>query len=256
MPKELSRLALGTVALLLALHSAQGQERQTLTGVPPRVALQAPPEAVPADFLTPSSELEEAAIAPLDATSQADVRSVVAYLVAGETNLAMDRWADLTKRLVARDAASDSTALIQWVLRSAYIDADEGLKALAEKLQHMNGQKKQLRQELARLNRYQAALETSKKAGTRAPDAISVRIPTLDGTSSNGPRVRTLTAAGDTEKAILMATQAMQEMNMSFNLQYLQLQQSVQQENRQFTLLSNIMKAKHDTARAAINNIR
>ncbi len=48
----------------------------------------------------------------------------------------------------------------------------------------------------------------------------------------------------------------MQEMNKSFNLQYLGLQQKMQSDNRQFTSMSNIMKTKHDTAKAAINNVR
>jgi hypothetical protein len=48
----------------------------------------------------------------------------------------------------------------------------------------------------------------------------------------------------------------MQEMSQNFNLQYLDLQQDMQNENRQFTLVSNIMKTKHDTAKSAINNIR
>jgi len=47
-----------------------------------------------------------------------------------------------------------------------------------------------------------------------------------------------------------------QEMQQSFNLQYLQLQQNMQQQNRQFTMVSNIMKSKHDTAQNSINNIR
>jgi hypothetical protein len=55
---------------------------------------------------------------------------------------------------------------------------------------------------------------------------------------------------------MMIATREMQEMNQSFNLQYLQLQQKMQQENRQFTMMSNIMKTKHDTAKNAINNIR
>ena len=55
---------------------------------------------------------------------------------------------------------------------------------------------------------------------------------------------------------MLLATREMQEMNQSFNLQYLQLQQNMQQENRKFTTLSNVMKAKHDTAKNAINNVR
>jgi hypothetical protein len=45
-------------------------------------------------------------------------------------------------------------------------------------------------------------------------------------------------------------------MQQSFNLQYLQLQRMMQGQNRQFTMISNIMKVKHDTAKAAINNIR
>ena len=48
----------------------------------------------------------------------------------------------------------------------------------------------------------------------------------------------------------------MQELNMSFNMQYLGLQQKMQADNRQFTTLSNIMKTKHDTAKNAINNVR
>lgn len=46
------------------------------------------------------------------------------------------------------------------------------------------------------------------------------------------------------------------ELNRNFGLQYLALQESMQQENRQYTALTNIMKTKHDTAKAAINNVR
>lgn len=48
----------------------------------------------------------------------------------------------------------------------------------------------------------------------------------------------------------------MQEMQKSFNLQYLMLQNKISHENRQFTMISNIMKNKHDTAKNAINNLR
>ena len=50
--------------------------------------------------------------------------------------------------------------------------------------------------------------------------------------------------------------EALGEMNQSFSLQYLQLQQNMQAQNREFNLLSNIMKTKHDTAKNAINNVR
>ncbi len=47
-----------------------------------------------------------------------------------------------------------------------------------------------------------------------------------------------------------------QEMGAAFNLQYLELQQTMQDENRRFTTLSNVMKTKHDTAKSSIQNVR
>jgi hypothetical protein len=54
----------------------------------------------------------------------------------------------------------------------------------------------------------------------------------------------------------LAAVQAMQRESQSFNLQLLELQEDVQQENRRFTTISNVLRAKHDTAKAAVSNIR
>jgi len=47
-----------------------------------------------------------------------------------------------------------------------------------------------------------------------------------------------------------------QEMNTSFNLQLMQLQNRLQRENHDFTITSNVLKAKRDTAKAAIENVR
>lgn len=55
---------------------------------------------------------------------------------------------------------------------------------------------------------------------------------------------------------LLNATRQMQETQMSFNLQYLELQNQIQNENRQYTAVSNIMKTKHDTVKNSISNIR
>ena len=48
----------------------------------------------------------------------------------------------------------------------------------------------------------------------------------------------------------------MQRENQAFNLEYLEMQTSIQAENRRFTTVSNLMKAHHDTAKAAINNMK
>jgi hypothetical protein len=58
------------------------------------------------------------------------------------------------------------------------------------------------------------------------------------------------------EQSTIDQMRALQEQSQSFNLQYLALQEEVQQENRRFTTLSNVLKAKHETAKAAIGNVR
>src|SRR6516162_5987855 len=55
---------------------------------------------------------------------------------------------------------------------------------------------------------------------------------------------------------LLEAIRQMQETQMSFNLQYLQLQSQMQNENRQYTAVSNILKTKHETVKNSISNIR
>lgn len=48
----------------------------------------------------------------------------------------------------------------------------------------------------------------------------------------------------------------MQRQNQIYNMQYMQLQQEAQAQNRRFKTLSNLMKVRHDTAKSAINNMR
>jgi Ulp1 family protease len=69
-------------------------------------------------------------------------------------------------------------------------------------------------------------------------------------------KIETLANSPDGSADLLAATQEMQETQMSFNLQYLQLQSQMQHENRSYTAVSNIMKTKHDTVKNSINNIR
>jgi|GEM_PF-400857 len=62
--------------------------------------------------------------------------------------------------------------------------------------------------------------------------------------------------ASDSFNTMMSATRQMSEFQASFNLQYLQLQEKIQTDTRQFNLISNIMKTKHDAAKNALNNVR
>lgn len=44
--------------------------------------------------------------------------------------------------------------------------------------------------------------------------------------------------------------------SQAFNLYYLEIQEEMSRENRRFSALSNVMKARHETAKSAIGNIR
>jgi hypothetical protein len=94
--------------------------------------------------------------------------------------------------------------------------------------------------------------------GTVLSGALRSAATSVRGRGAFGPDPGTAAGAagraggeGDT----LEATRALQQEAQSFNLQYLQLQEAMQRESREFQALSNVMKVKHDSAKAAINNI-
>jgi hypothetical protein len=62
--------------------------------------------------------------------------------------------------------------------------------------------------------------------------------------------------AGGLNYPLMEASGSVGEMQPPLNLQYLTLQNKISQENRQYSMVSNVMKVKHDTAKSAINNIR
>jgi hypothetical protein len=88
----------------------------------------------------------------------------------------------------------------------------------------------------------------SKKAAEVGKLAEAVRA------SKGTPRAAAGSSAAQDQ--LLNAAKQMQETQMSFNLQYLQLQSQMQNENRAYTTVSNVLKTKHDTVKNSINNMR
>jgi hypothetical protein len=74
--------------------------------------------------------------------------------------------------------------------------------------------------------------------------------------NSSGGATGSAASGGSSQQDLLNQTKGMQEMAQSFNLQYLQLQEKMQAENRSFSTVSNVMKTKHDTAKNAVSNVR
>ena len=95
-------------------------------------------------------------------------------------------------------------------------------------------------------------LSAAVRSAVRAPaSAVGVSAASAEGGGAAA------TGAGGTpsEGDILEATRALQAEGRTANLQYLQLQENMQRESREFTALSNVMRVKHDSAKSAIGNI-
>ena len=77
------------------------------------------------------------------------------------------------------------------------------------------------------------------------------------GASSSGGRGFATAQTGATtgEGDIVEATRTIQQEAQASNLRFLQHQETMQRESREYTALSNVMKVKHDSAKAAIHNI-
>jgi len=73
------------------------------------------------------------------------------------------------------------------------------------------------------------------------------------GTGAAGlPSVGGGTGASGTPTSV----QSLMQDGQSSNMQMLALQQQIQDESQRFTTVSNVMRAKYDTAKAAVSNIR
>ena len=62
--------------------------------------------------------------------------------------------------------------------------------------------------------------------------------------------------AGGGKWELLRAQERLQEEGLSNSLRLLELQRKMNKETQNYTAISNVMKARHEMAKAAINNIR
>jgi hypothetical protein len=100
-----------------------------------------------------------------------------------------------------------------------------------------------------RIVRTLASLTSAQAQAKRTGRPVVVK---LGDTASEG---ETMTAE-QIRRQIVAFNDELEQVNHSFNIQYVGLQQEMQAENRRYTVLSNIMKTRHDTAKNAISNVR
>ena len=108
----------------------------------------------------------------------------------------------------------------------------------------------QLQTDMQKLEQQKASLLLLMKQYDEKQKEVVIKIKKLEGVYDS------INVQSTSQAQLLNATKQMQETQMSFNLQYLQLQSQMQHENRSYTAISNIMKTKHDTVKNSISNVR
>ena len=86
-------------------------------------------------------------------------------------------------------------------------------------------------------------------SGPSQPGGGSGPAQTTGGTAAEGPGAPPVEGSGPGLEGTLQSSQDM-------NLYYLQLQEAMAAENRAYSASSNVLKARHDTVKNAIGNIR
>jgi hypothetical protein len=104
-----------------------------------------------------------------------------------------------------------------------------------------------------------AAVSSARSTVSSVASGATSTVPS-GGVSGVGGAAGSAGSAGALGKGeqwdLLEAQKMMQAEGQAFNAAYLQLQNEMQRESREHNAVSNIMKVRHDSAKAAINNIR
>jgi len=181
------------------------------------------------------------------------------------------RWADFITDMVTGGVPMDLNALVQAVLREAYMEQNKALQFYAEKVKYFNEQKKQVRDELARMREYRRGFTEQLDAHT---DSMEKRLPTLgddaqlahvDPQNVLQKQVRDELArirkyrrgfTAQLDEHIDSMEKRLATLEDAAQLDTLDLQDALNKQQQAMQMMSNIMKMMHDTAKAIIRNLK
>ncbi|HXJ19114.1 MAG TPA: hypothetical protein VMT03_02695 [Polyangia bacterium] len=86
--------------------------------------------------------------------------------------------------------------------------------------------------------------------------AAAVHGARVEATSALAGTSNASSTGGSTGSTDLSSVQSIMQDGQASNMQLLALQEQIQNESQQFSTLSNVMRARYDTAKAAVSNIR
>jgi chromosome segregation ATPase len=140
---------------------------------------------------------------------------------------------------------------------------EDQINNLQQQLNILNNQRASLTELLTNFNNKITTVTTQVQQLESQLDAINNASKTSSNSKDNSKNkvnpkqdnnVIGKAANSNSQPQLMEATKQMKETQMSFNLQYMQLQNMLQNLNQQFALISNIIKTKRDAARNALGS--
>ena len=186
-----------------------------------------------------------------------NIRAIVDLLTKGEHDDALAKWKEVAATYTKRTRQRDINALVQHVMREAYLEPNKELKMRADKVRYFNEKKKiafAYRDELRKIEKELKQSET---------DAQTVRVMTPQFSTDGNPDRPVITgrvyntvdvdSVVDDLTSIVVLCNRVEEESKSAGLD---LQNALKKQSQTYQTLSNVMKSMHDTAKASIQNVR
>lgn len=174
-------------------------------------------------------------------TARPGLAEVVRLLQANQMAEARVQWSRLVSAAGLRSEA-DVSALVQWVLRQAYLETNKDLKFYADKVRYYNEMKQEIRDDLghARSGRPVKGIALVPYR----PDGAAVK--------TEPPRVLSKT---ERDQYIKSLEDKLNGIGDDAQLANVDLQNVLQKQQQTLQMMSNVSKMLHDTAMAVIRKI-
>jgi hypothetical protein len=156
------------------------------------------------------------------------------------------RWNSFVQQMAQTGGAVDPNVLVQYVLREAYLQTMEDLLFYAEKVKAFNAAKKQMRDHLQELRRYDQHMK-QQQARAHLGLPPSVGMPATIAPS--------LVAQSELRQAIRKWEEKLNSLGEDAQLANVDLQNILQKQQQTLQMMANISKMLYDTAQSVIRKI-
>lgn len=227
--------------------------------------------------LTIENEGATESLAKLSPEARGTLTSISSALANGTSSNAsvQGRWADFVSGLQV-NGAEDVNALVQQVLREAYLSSTQDLNFYAQKVQFYNDLKKKIREDITEMRKVLSAhageedntpidIEGELAANGQDPDQLMYPwsgTPAIDTATGQFVAVRELEAGPAEPHTKESLSNYIDDLEQKLNsvgddaqLANVDLQNMLQKQQQTLQMMSNISKMLHDTAMAVLRKI-